>query len=61
MPDTTDPPVTEETREELAPGYETDPAAVGTNRKAIDPDPRPWYEVHGLTEAEAEAMTDAPS
>lgn len=42
---------------EVVPEYESDLNAVGDNRSAEDPDPRPWYEVHGLTEAEAEAHT----
>jgi hypothetical protein len=40
---------------ELVPEYETDMSAIGENRQAVDPDgDRPWYEVHGLTETEAQ-------
>lgn len=61
MPEDDPPIVAAEIREELAPGYETDLSAIGTNREATDPDPRPWYEIHGLTEAEAKALTDDPA
>lgn len=48
---------TEEERRALVPDYETDPAAVGQNRKAIDPDgDKHWTEVHGLSPAEANAF-----
>jgi hypothetical protein len=50
--------LTDAERQELVPGYETDPSAVGTNR-VVDPelaDDRPWYEVHGLTEVESEEL-----
>lgn len=54
----TEPVLTDVERQALAPGYETDPSAVGTNR-TVDPeavDDRPWYEVHGLTEVESEEL-----
>lgn len=38
---------------ELIPEYETDESAVGSNRRAEDPDPREWHEVHGLTADQA--------
>jgi hypothetical protein len=46
-------------RDKLAPGYETDPSAVGVNRE-VDPeavDDRSWTEVHELTEDEAAELT----
>jgi hypothetical protein len=60
MPDEPD-QLTPDERNDIVPGYETDLSAVGTNREATDPDPRPWNEVHGLTEEEAEALTDDPA
>lgn len=49
-------PLSTEQIQEIVPGYETDLGAVGENR-TVDPetvDDRPWYEVHGLTEADAD-------
>jgi hypothetical protein len=52
------PDITAAIREELVPGYETDPRAVGIRRHAVDPDgDKDWTEVHGLTEDEAEELT----
>jgi hypothetical protein len=53
------PEVSAAIRDKLAPGYETDPRAVGVNREA-DPeavDDRSWAEVHNLTEDEAAELT----
>lgn len=50
----------EEERQALVPGYESDLSAVGTNR-TVDPDAvddRPWHEVHGLTEEQAQALME---
>lgn len=47
-------------REKLVPGYETDLSAVGIHR-VVDAeldDPRPWHEVHGLSEDEATALVE---
>jgi hypothetical protein len=41
---------------DLVPNYEQDLASSGENREAVDPDPREWWEIHELTESEAEAM-----
>lgn len=53
------PEVSAAIRDKLAPGYETDPRAVGVNREA-DPeaiDDRTWAEVHELTEDDVAGLT----
>jgi len=53
------PEVSAAIREELVPGYETDPDAVGANR-VVDPDladDRDWTEVHDLSANEAAELT----
>jgi hypothetical protein len=51
------PEVSAAIRDKLAPGYETDPNAVGVNREAVDPDgDKHWTEVHGLSEEEAAGL-----
>lgn len=52
--------MTDAERQALVPGYETDLDAVGTNR-TVDPeldDVRPWHEVHGLTQEQADALVE---
>ena len=50
---------TEEERQELVPGYETDPKATGMRRTAVDPlGNQDWYEVHDLSADEAKALVE---